>query len=232
MTQTEVTIGNCRLCEAALNQQSAVLLWDGRLYCRPCLEHVAPGLANYARDNPVLEETRPAEVNDKLKTYWGFTRPFLFSATFGALVHVALTGWNGAGNEWILNALAAVILVPMLLALIMNYFFLKPFRKTKNGLPRVAISKGEVQLYHGDELIHTATLADCSWSDLSKNPHSDPQKDIDHYFLVLIWRRPWWSLRERAVLCGFTAETRARWLQFLMIAEVRDRWARAKKPKQ
>jgi len=49
----------CAHCDAPLTSETTVHLWDGRDYCRACVEDACEGMADYAADHPRLEETLP-----------------------------------------------------------------------------------------------------------------------------------------------------------------------------
>ncbi|MEX0716658.1 MAG: PVC-type heme-binding CxxCH protein, partial [Planctomycetaceae bacterium] len=51
----------CRHCDRPLVEPETVRLWDGRDYCRDCVEAEMPGLAEYAATHPRLVETAPRE---------------------------------------------------------------------------------------------------------------------------------------------------------------------------
>lgn len=52
-------LATCRRCDAAVEPEQTVRLWDGRDYCRPCVEKSCPGLADYAAANPTLDDQIP-----------------------------------------------------------------------------------------------------------------------------------------------------------------------------
>ncbi len=51
--------GQCSKCSQPLTPETTVHLWDGKDYCRGCVEAACPGMAEYARTHVFLEETMP-----------------------------------------------------------------------------------------------------------------------------------------------------------------------------
>lgn len=62
--------GNCHACDATLEPENTVRLWDGRDYCRSCVEAACPGLSDYAASHETLEETE--EWTPAANIWWNF----------------------------------------------------------------------------------------------------------------------------------------------------------------
>ena len=60
----------CRICSRSEAPGPAVRLWDGRWYCRECVEAVSPALYRYALAHDRLEESPPFSRGDIWRAGW------------------------------------------------------------------------------------------------------------------------------------------------------------------
>ena len=74
----------CPRCHERLAAQAAVRLWDGRDYCRACVDRACEGLADYAAAHPRLEERQPFSLRSGLRN--------AASALLGAAAFVGFLG--------------------------------------------------------------------------------------------------------------------------------------------
>jgi hypothetical protein len=77
----------CPVCCRPLSVPT-VRLWDGRRYCRACVDATCPGLASFAAENPVLELVLP-----RIK----FWRTYLSLLLF---MNAGIAAWFGIPMAW------------------------------------------------------------------------------------------------------------------------------------
>jgi hypothetical protein len=239
----------CAKCLRPLQRGEAIRLWDGKDYCRPCLDRASPSLAEYARRN--------ATLNDGFAFTGGTAR---FWLRFGLVAALAILGPFAAATAlaimlrpwedndpvgWVIIGLLVLLGILGLSALLVGVL-----RALRQGWavevmvlsllrPRVRIQDGLVYLKRGPSCCPRGTnypLAKCRWFPLDLHLLKLP---IHHWhdrreFRALRQLDPEWrgvvillppEHPMRGLIAGHgvpsgTSRTAAVWEAFLTLADV------------
>ncbi|MEX1098454.1 MAG: hypothetical protein WED34_20585 [Planctomycetales bacterium] len=219
-------VPTCRHCARPLAGEETVRLWDGRDYCRACVEAEMPGLAEYAAGHPRLEEFEPLERNHIRSRLLDWARGVSVAALFlgiipglcAGVVEYRSTGQVVESVSWAFYfAGAAVLLVlPPLAASILR----------GSRTASVVAEEGRVESVQTNRDGHrrgdparNAPIDTIRWlvgrrasrnilgrDDVVMLAFPDQAKR-----LKLFPARP-------AAICGWTDDTRRRWVAFLRLA--------------
>jgi hypothetical protein len=211
--------GPCRICSQPTVGADAVQLWDGRRYCRNCVESVSPELYRYAKTYDRLEELAPIDKADLWRRAWrGEALVILpFAVLFGA------AGYNSFGAVGILYGLVSVGFVAALQSALQLPMFV---RYTESRLPTVSVSDGLVTVHRGVrkiELQCTRPLHDFRWrlgrsrQDSHLRGTMVPRRSV---VLLVIPATGWLSFGTVRIACGWTDESQRIWTAFLTLAGV------------
>ncbi|MFH1921675.1 MAG: hypothetical protein ABIP48_17560 [Planctomycetota bacterium] len=212
----------CAACNRRLTSDRPVQLWDGRVYCRACVERAFPGLAEYAALHDRLEETMPLEFCREhrkglilfLASIIGFFELFV--------VAMGLSGEEGA----LLGALLATLAMVLAYVPIFLLFYYALWRNVRNNLPRVCAQSGRLIVWYGESQRNVA-LRDCQWWFGKLNGmHLWRKYLIFSRAPVVLIRLPpggFWGRSPITVAVGYTTETRKLWDAFLRLARVPKR---------
>jgi hypothetical protein len=203
----------CARCGATLMPETAVHLWDGRDYCRPCVEAACPGMADYAEQHEELAEEAPFVSRLWM---WLMDRGALVLmglAAFGVFVFVAglMTRMLGSPDAW--SALAVLVVglsTPGLALGSLTFLAL-----AQSGRWDICVRDGRITLRHKIGFRRQVHLSRCRWSFAQDHPSGTR---------VLPLRTPQAAVRLQArflrVRCGWTAETAGLWIGLCALAEV------------
>jgi hypothetical protein len=212
--------GCCAKCGCAPSEEDRVLLWDGRIYCRSCVEVACPGMSGYARKRPELVETYDYSL-------WSFAwlLATLYLAVVGIFTFVILLGASAKHpgevpfleiflGVNVLAVLAMSIQGPMLLLILMS------------GPPSVTVREGHIMVtrsgsraWFGREF-GSGSLSDCMWyvgrlrhdSKLGYALIANPPA------VIIVFPGSW--LFRNKVACGYTPEMRRIWEGFLTLTDI------------
>ncbi len=210
--------GACPGCGEKLDGRHPVHLWDGRDYCRECVQQASPALLNAAEAFHRPEETLTYSAW-KVFHRISLTLAALFNAVFGSIAF--FVGWQRGGvlEGAASLAVCAVFLLAMawLFAALHAWFF-------SIERPSVSVGQDTLRVVHGDEGSATYRLSDCEW-------YIGALRDTDSIRDKAMWpdhlpRRPAVILvpprsetgRRLCVAVGYTPETLEIWRAFLTLA--------------
>lgn len=207
----------CRRCGCAIREYDAVHLWDGCNYCERCVESQLPGLADYARQHDVLCDQPPKEALDTAR---GTVRMGVILAIVASLPF-AVAGFQNANWQGAVGGIVIAIALALIVTCIKGPVHAQraqlfaPTVRMHNGLltieRRVTRAGGAVQV----------PFADIRWREGKASADSELRKTtISNCQLVLlecVFGPKWFRLSER-VACGWSQESRRRWIAFLTLA--------------
>jgi len=187
--------GRCAKCSSVLTAETEVPLWDGRSYCRDCVEAACPGMADYALQHPKLEERVPRRPGRYL---------LIALATVCCLAAAIFLSVIGP-ERYTLTRPSSIWAVFIFLLVYLNYRALNPAAR------KVKVEKGRIRAAHMAQGPFGAKIEECWW-------HFSSTVDELHVLgrkpgIVICWRTT------RAG-CGWTPEMRAIWIGFLTLAGV------------
>jgi len=223
----------CRVCQKALTPHFSVKLWDGKRYCRDCVEAVCSGLADYAASHDSLEETPRLRVVDCLR----FTAFLLVILTglcgvLCALLIIAPSELEAIDLLAVSGFLAALCMVTVIMFLLLVILFkttitakdgfitqattMPLLKKARSFRPTPSADTSDVKVSN------TWNLQDCRWyvgkgRGLYGFVAPGEPKVVLRVPVVLFGIRIWWRT---SVICGFSAESRRLWKGFLTLAGV------------
>ena len=205
---------NCANCNVALPLSDSVRLWDGKDYCRSCVEAQLPGLAAHVASQQRLEDSAPQEVVDDFKrpilTYILFG--LLFGIPFGIVGHLE-SGPLGLRTGFFfamgISACAAAIQIPGFIWTARRY------------APTVSVENGVVTVKRKAYGEHRYPLGSVQWS-LGKSKRDSMLrytmiKKVDVVLLEVPTRFLGFTVVVR-VACGWSEDMRSRWIAFLTLA--------------
>ena len=224
--------GRCSKCSRALSGQVAVSLWDGKRYCRECVEAACPGLADYARNASILGESIASDLTPtRGHRFFNFLTCVVLMLVASAAVFGA--SWEeGAGfrREKILAGLAWVGLffVPVILALWLSMVWSgagPSGRATRRAALAVRDGRVHVRAKSGMAVsASSASLEECSWY---VGPSTDDPcartldlPEIEAVLLIVPRLRVTKGVEQRTVACGWTPQIQRIWIGFLTLAGV------------
>jgi len=212
----------CNCCEQRIPEEEAVRLWDGNDYCENCLERKLPGLAEYARRHPRLEERAP--FSWKLMA----VRLLPFPLAMGVLTFFKYPEECPLNPVWLsLIAMAIYGLVfggvCLMAALTVQSVSVEDGRLTIRGYPRKLKSRHPTdveQFSLGDNMIWEIRKRFVTGigAALGASPMRDKVVTILHPQHA---SEPFQFSFERIICrCGWTPETRRRWKAFLELTRM------------
>ncbi|NQT16980.1 MAG: hypothetical protein HQ582_29755 [Planctomycetes bacterium] len=218
----------CSACNKSIAPGTSVRLWDGRDYCRTCLDSSCPGLAQYAVQHESLQEEMPEQVvRDDVKILLvGSVRVFLAVSAFVFLL-VVLAARGSAFLESFYQGIKVFLLgeavILSIFSPIIAIFGYVAWRSARRLLPHTRAAAGRLRLRFGDCEKEVA-LNDCRWCSgkLHRTRLCRGFGTFSHAPAILI-RLPggsWFTWPAIVVGVGYTAEMRARWKALLTLAGV------------
>ncbi|MEX0716659.1 MAG: hypothetical protein WD066_08735 [Planctomycetaceae bacterium] len=211
---------NCRHCDRPLVEAETVRLWDGRDYCRDCVEAEMPGLAEYAASHPTLEEAVPNEV---ARSGWRvLSRRFLYLFTFVILIFgVTPALYDGltegqpyapileSASRGVLfsGGIALLVFVPMAIALMRSPR--SQMVVAEHGILR-CLTMNKDGVWQEDS--HRAAPVDAVQWLVGRGPPVAADRKV--VAVIFPNGRKW----KAAALCGWSPEMRRRWVAFLTLA--------------
>lgn len=224
--------GQCRNCSQPLTPETRVHLWDGKDYCRDCVEAACPGMADYARAHAFLEETMPydAERTERSmrKTKRSFAVLVLVLLTF--LTFLAIAAWLTPAVHGVVLAVFVLTLPVAGMAACIGFWWKLFHVMGKRGWlsPIVRVHEGRLVYPAGRSKLvipMRKALAKCRWSVETRRwfsywwwlwrPWGAPRNEA---VVIEFWR--WLSLSRIKAPCGWTPEMRRIWMGFLTLAGV------------
>jgi len=208
--------GNCHACDATLGPESAVSLWDGRDYCRSCVEAACPGLAKYAASHKTLQETE--EWTPAADIWWNFKVWVVVLLLGGALV-AAIT----VSDPEIDASVPGALVVFACICVLGEIMFILCWLWLGRGLRETASVKGghlTITAPHWRKPLKSS-LTECRWS-IGKAPIGGLGAPPKGPRLVLQFpdRALWlFSVKHRSTF-GSTPEMLGVWSGFLTLAGV------------
>ena len=211
----------CGKCGRPLKSSQAIRLWDGKDYCRPCVDDACPKLAEYARSHETLEDTIPYDARGVLigcVIIYGLVVGIfaLFAASIGAVpVGDAIAG------ALCLTSLAALIQVPLIFWTAKRR---RPTVRVQDGV--IAVSRSRFPLKSWRD--YPFPLYDCSWKlgSLGYDTWLAPVPTLLFRRVVIVilpYRElGFLSIREK-VACGWDPQMRDLWVGFLTLAGIPQR---------
>lgn len=217
-----------------MSASAGVGLWDVRSYCWDCVEGSCPGLAEYARQHPSLQESPPRERFVLIATLLWALLAFLAVSLSASRTHLH--------EEWlegiILNLLTTAVLVGMLWVV---FSLLSLCIGLRNCLPTASVQGGLFIAHHWPLrrwrcprwlypwVTRTYRLdPGASWRErgclyFGFAPAQGERRFARQVVEVAFPRRPFLgiiSLGKSRVLCGWSPEMRQRWEAFLYLAGI------------
>ena len=189
----------CAACGKTVSPDSLIAFWDGRSYCRECLNEVSEGLADYCATHDRLEETVQYSPVRHVAQLCVLVVPFLAVPIFFR---------------------SAVFAAPILV--IIGIILSTALVGTQLNLPTVVARDGCVTVKHRLRWLNSRRpLEDCRWYVGSMIPVGIlylPRRALARRIVLCVpWGRKWvWS----RVNCGFTPEARRLWEALLTLAKV------------
>jgi len=221
----------CNKCSQSLTPQTSVRLWDGRDYCRRCVEEACPKLVDYALAHDVLEETMvydgKAALRRSLRMY------ALIAAVFLALTALP---WLIAGDLcMVVTAFVLVLLIATAAGAIQIPAFLW---MAKRAVPKVTVQDGKVMTSRPNQRrmsSWTFPLSKCRWY-LGKVRHDSFLRNTvtpNAPAIILVYPVHWWGFEvfRYKTACGFSDEMRELWEGFLRLAAIPEGRRRRKTTK-
>jgi hypothetical protein len=213
--ETRGASGACAKCSCDLAQDQAVCLWDGKEYCRACVNSVSPMLLAYAKIYSILSERIVIHPRDAVRDellLWCLVGP----AFTGFLCYVGFT--NGLG---IWNGIFLGVVVTALGALVRSLIV---YRAAALVSGRVEVEDGRLRVQHPGRGNASWALQDCQWhvGSARKAKTFFPGLFVSRRLIIVecpLNVRFLWRLNAR-VPCGLTKELREVWESFLIIAGV------------
>ncbi len=235
---SETSGGVCRKCCRDMTPGATVRLWDAKDYCETCVEEACPGLAEYARSHPALEEGMPHSA-------WRIGATIAIVGTVG-IVGFVIVLWAGAvalGAPPIdPDGLSMALLFTACSLPIAIVFGIVGATGFASCRPVVSVRDNQLRITMHSETRSTP-LSDCEWY-IGKTWHMTHPRAATRYSgllrdtavviilpqlaepldagLVQRWDDPQdieWNWPRR-VATGFAEETRRRWTAFLTLATV------------
>ena len=197
----------CAKCGATLTDDTRVHLWDGRDYCRDCVEAACPGMAQYAAEHDALEEVVPTDTGK-----WAILETrvpqVLVAAFLGLICFGALDAFWSSGDRRALAWGGVFLIIALLLV---GWFELH------HRLPAVVFARGGgigmVRKWIGPEIARPPR--ECRWfftEHVSWVPRRVGSEDRKPALVIEVG--PW------LCPCGWTPEKAGLWLGFLSLAGV------------
>jgi len=203
----------CNACLRESDDDAVAALWDGKAYCRQCLEAGCPGLFEFARLHPQLEETAPYEPVRIAKHH------AVFYLGLGLILGLAMAA--AAFQSEGVFGLFVGILGGLMIGLLAGLIQIPPYLwMTRRMLPTVRFEGGQVFVGRGLKTTtqrHSYTLDSLRWYCGKVRQDSQLRMTFILNGPAVILELP--GRRER-VACGWTAERRQRLTAFLRLAGV------------
>jgi len=215
----------CPVCDKLIDGGGAVRLWDGRTYCRACVEAECPGLADYAATHDHLAESAPFDL-----------RVCLWLASWvsaAALLVFGLLGVIVGGSEWgAKGALVTGLLTGGCAAIFGFVWAFGRMMVDRAILLGAVAADGRIEAQSGRSVETLLArwrrgrhlkwpLEQCRWYVTRRARHLVWPRPERVIMLVLPLGRVFGvSLFRREVACGLTPETFALWRGFLTLARV------------
>lgn len=221
--------GQCSKCSQPLTPETTVHLWDGKDYCRGCVEAACPGMAEYARTHVFLEETMPYDGRRTELSMRKTKRTFAV-VVLVVLIVLAIASWLTAPMNGVVFAVFVLALPVAGMAACIGFSWKLFYVMGKRGWssPIVRVQEGRVvyRVGRGKLVIPMRkALAKCRWSVETRRWFSywwwlwrlwgAPRNEA---VVIEFWR--WLSLSRIKAPCGWTAEMRRIWVGFLTLADV------------
>ncbi|MDP6438115.1 MAG: hypothetical protein QGH74_00610 [Candidatus Brocadiia bacterium] len=213
----------CSKCEQPLSPETTVRLWDGKDYCDSCVEAACPGMADYAREPPVLSEhLDPGPPPGAAQ--------FVFDSVVVVLcLPLLLVGFGGlAGVAWLIHpVLVVLVLLLFVLALLGVVGKMARFehRKLLRIRPTISVQEGVCQAESAGSSLWQADLPSCGWEEGRARwdfviGSLGIVRHVRYPVILLAPCGPEWDAVEAPIACGWTPEMRALWIGFLTLAGV------------
>lgn len=207
----------CCVCDHETAPPDSVVLWDGRTYCRGCVDAKSPDLFQFATVNPKFQEPVPFPQRQIVQRLF-FSCLFIGSC-FGLLF--AVGGYSSLG----LWPSVGILLLFSCLGLFMFLIQVFPtLMAARHVLPTIAIMDGTVEIRRGTSTGRTSwpiqswPLGQVRWC-IGKPKHDSLLRG-SHFpkCSVVILEK----YGER-VACGWTEETQKLLIAFFELAGVKPR---------
>ena len=211
----------CSSCGRQFASEDMVRLWDGHDYCTKCVDADRPGLVDYARGHPILE--------DRIPPGWRSGLPVAFLSTaiaVAAFMSLAILAAEDLATG-IVTALCLAALA-ILVGLSSDLWFLwlgerkRPTVQIKDG--QVSILRrawGALPIRHRWEY----SLNECTWSiglvQSDRRLFMSHASSTNRVVLLTFSRRRLGCFKKKQVVpCGWTPEMRTIWIRFLRLAKI------------
>lgn len=200
----------CRRCGREGLTTEAVRLWDRCVYCRPCVDEASPSLFDYARDHDVLEELVEGAARQSLRrSLIAWIAMKSVPIVFVLMVFVGQWRIRFHDDRW------GYLFIIAGIGLVFAKFLIQRRIAPDSATLRIAATDGAIECTHGDRQIVRAPLAEWSWSFLAGSP-------IEPLLVLTIAGPSPTGDSDERFACGYTDETRSRWIGFLKLAGVRE----------
>jgi len=221
-TESDTSDRRCPACSERLTAERAVPLWDGRVYCRRCVECACPELADYAASHERLQESMPLkfceEHNRRLAR--------IMAGSLGVFSIVLCATALPSGEYPFVGVLIALFMALFVGVPVCVLFYLFSVSLVRNKRPYVCVQSGRLTVRYGESEVNAA-LRDCQWwFGKLKGMHLFREHHIYSRAPVLLIRFPrggFWGRAPVIVAVGYTPEMRGLWEGFLRLADVRKR---------
>jgi len=215
--------GLCGHCGGPLEPSSTIPLWDGRDYCRRCVEGLCPELGSYAAEHPELAERMP---HSAWRVAWQYLLLVelvalpLFGGVFFAAGMSEAGGMKGIVGGLVGLLMSQIIILPVGLLYATATGVFVALRR-----PGVSVRGGRLTVTGGSALAGVYDLAGCGWFVGKTCQMILGQKLIAPFLDRAILLAPSDAVenRERFIAVGFSEESRRRWEAFLTLAGA-PRW--------
>lgn len=205
--------GQCSKCSQSLTPETSVHLWDGKDYCRDCVEAACPGMADYTAAHATLEETTPRRIVARLQRRAANRVLLLAFPTVAALLL-----WRWASGP---DPLEMILFAGLLWVLALAFFGLFLLLQTR---PSVAARAGRVTAWQFRPLFRQSSgpLHKYRWRTTTRAeiPGLRMGMGEDVVVIGLLEKHLWRGVVGRETPCGWTPEMRGIWVGFLTLAGV------------
>jgi hypothetical protein len=190
---------HCAACSSEI-ADDGLLLWDGKLYCRDCVERASPELAELAAQDVTLSETFVA--SDLGPMTW--LRGILFGFIPGSMIAgMAFLWWE---VPFFVTLLSATFVMATVIVAARRYY-------ERSALPRTVSVRNGVLWLTSPRQNQNWPLATCRW--WVGGPHGDSLITLSRARRTIVFTTP-----DCYVACGYTSESRQLWRAFLELARI------------
>jgi hypothetical protein len=225
-----MSTGCCKCLGAVAQSEDYVRFWDGRDYCRSCLENTSPGLFDYVRETSVLKEVLPDWFNEGLPAT---AREAIYRLSSCKLSNVVpshrLQEWE---DNWD-RLMSRHLNQPDFLEALFPPKAAPAVVRSTGAARSVEVAGGTVTVRQADTILHQAPLADWRWWDGEDLGRSWRKLRLPTYDMLVVVTRDYPSQITAAfsgrplfvdsfgmAFCGFSPEMRARWMALFLLCGV------------